>query len=90
MVSSGEVVVMTRMSSLSLAKHWHGLVVQRHMCSHEGIVFYERFPRWVLAFTRNVHFVEEWERNGLCICHTTLLCMVCLDVIEGGVHAHGE
>ena len=31
--------MMIRMSSLSMARHWHGLVVQRYGYSHVGIVF---------------------------------------------------
>lgn len=69
-VSSWEVVVMTRMSGLSLARHWHGLVQQRPKYIHG------RLLRWVSVFIRNVSHVEEWKRSSLCNWHTTLLCSV--------------
>ena len=34
--------------------------------------------------------VVQWERNSLCICNTTLLCLVVLDIVEGGLFARGE
>ena len=64
------------MSSLSLARHLHGHVEQRHIYSHGGLVFYAELPRWVSGFIKNVSLVEEWERINLCMGHTTLLCML--------------
>jgi hypothetical protein len=64
-------------SSLSLAGHWHGLVEQRHGYSHGEIAFFGGgISRWVLTFIRNISLVQEWERSGLCICHTIMLCVV--------------
>lgn len=39
MVFSWEGGVMIRISGVSLVRHMHGHVVQRHGCSHVGIVF---------------------------------------------------
>ena len=52
-----EVVMIIRMSSLSLARH--DLVVQRHDHSHVGIVFFGGLPKWVLSLIKSVSLVEE-------------------------------
>ena len=54
MVFYEEMVVMTRMSSQNLAKHQHGLVVQRHMYSHGGIVLSGGLSRWVVGMVLEV------------------------------------
>ena len=62
-----------------------GLVVQMQGYSHVGIVVSMGAPRWVFVFITKVSHVAGWERSNLCICHTTLLCLVVRILFEVGL-----
>ena len=74
-----------RMSSLSVARHWHGLVVQMHGCTHVRMVIFGRAPRWVHAFINIVSHVVEWESSSLCICHVALLQFIVRMLLRVGL-----
>ena len=54
------VVVMIKLSTLNLVRHWDGLVAHMHGYSHVRMVIYGGALRWVHTFIGSVsHVVDE-------------------------------
>ena len=63
--------------------------MQRHGYSHVGIMFYGGLPRWCRR-SLGVCLLLRSGREVVCVFSYYFVLSGCLDVIEGGVCAHGE
>lgn len=67
------VVVIIRMSYLSLSMYWQRFTLQKQGIAMWGLCSLGGFLGGCLR-SLGVSLVQEWERSSLCVCHITLLC----------------
>lgn len=73
-----------------MAKHWQGLVVERHRYSHEELCSRGQgeLSSGCMCSLGPCFFVEEWEKSGFVYLSYCFVVASCSDVIEDGVCAY--